>query len=245
MKHFLLIACLAFASTACHSQVKSPASTPQEHAVPGPSFSGKVTETLNTAGYTYLQVDTGTQRIWVAAPAFEVKNGDSVAVANGMPMQNYSSKTLKREFDLVYFTDNVQVNGKPLAAPAVHGELPIGHPPLTGATAAPEINLSSIKKAAGGKTVGEIHSEKEKLKGKQVSVRGKVVRYNARILGKNWLRIQDGTGSPGSAELAITTDAVVKVGDTVLVSGILAADKDFGSNYKYSVIIENAKVVVE
>ena len=43
----------------------------------------------------------------------------------------------------------------------------------------------------------------------------------------------------------MTTAAEVKVGDTVLVTGAVATDKDFGANYKYSVMIEDAKVVVE
>jgi hypothetical protein len=35
------------------------------------------------------------------------------------------------------------------------------------------------------------------------------------------------------------------VGDTVLVMGVVATDKDFGAGYKYRVILDGATVTVE
>jgi len=72
-----------------------------------------------------------------------------------------------------------------------------------------------------------------------------VVKYNAGILGKNWLHIQDGTGSAGTNDLTITTEATCTVGDTVLVHGKLVADRDFGAGYVYDLIVEDAQVTVE
>ena len=46
-----------------------------DNAVAG-KVSGKVVETMNTAGYTYVQVDTGTQKVWAASTQFAVKVGD-------------------------------------------------------------------------------------------------------------------------------------------------------------------------
>jgi hypothetical protein len=45
--------------------------------------------------------------------------------------------------------------------------------------------------------------------------------------------------------LTVTTDVTAAVGDTVLVTGELHLGRDFGFGYKYDVIIEDAKVVVE
>ncbi len=64
-----------------------------------------------------------------------------------------------------------------------------------------------IKKAEGGKTVGEIFADKDQLAGKQVVVRAKVVKYNPQIMGKNWLHMEDGTGKAGSNDLTVTTTA--------------------------------------
>lgn len=202
-------------------------------------------ETMNAANYTYVLVDTGTHKVWVAAPAFKVKIGDSAAVAQAMAMPKYHSKTLNRDFDVVYFAGSVVVNGIQPAPGAEPRELPKNHPPIASAAAAPKVDLAGIKKAVGGKTVAEIFGSKAKLGGQQVKVRGKVVKYNTNILGKNWLHIRDGTGSEGNNDLVVTTSAEVKVGDTVVVSGAVSFNKDFGGGYKYTVMIEDAKVTVE
>jgi hypothetical protein len=43
----------------------------------------------------------------------------------------------------------------------------------------------------------------------------------------------------------VTTDAVVRVGDVVLVRGQMAIDKDFGYGYEYEILVENASVTIE
>ncbi|HKK00777.1 MAG TPA: hypothetical protein VJ955_01300, partial [Desulfuromonadales bacterium] len=92
---------------------------------------------------------------------------------------------------------------------------------------------------------GQIFTDKGKLAGKQVVVRGKVVKYTQQVMGKNWLHIEDGTGKAGAKDLTVTTTASAKLGDTVLVSGPITLNKDFGYGYKYDVIMQNAKVKVE
>ena len=243
-------ATLALSALICSAQppaTKAPAAAPTD-------FSGKVVETMATAGYTYVLVDTGKAKTWAASPQFAVKVGDTIAIADGMPMPNYHSKSLNRDFEMVIFTANVKVNGAVPgggSAPSANaGKLPEGHPPISGENDAgsepkPAVNLSGIKKAEGGKSIAEVYADKAKLAGKKVKVRGRVVKYNAEIMGKNWLHIQDGTGAVGSNDLAVTTQAKTKVGDLVLVNGTVAINKDFGGGYKYSVIVEDAEAAVE
>ncbi len=119
--------------------------------------------------------------------------------------------------------------------------MPEGHP----APQATAVEITGVAKAAGGKTVGEIFAATADLAGKEVLFRGKVVKFNSGIMGKNWLHVQDGSGAAGTNDLTVTTDAVAKVGDTVLVKGVLGTDKDFGFGYKYAVIVEDAAITVE
>src|ERR1039458_4834182 len=108
----LLIGCLALPVQFARAQDSSAA--PNAAPTPGgdvTSFSGKVVEFTNTASYTYVLVDTGSKKLWAAAVEFAVKVGDNVTVASGMPMANYHSKTLNRDFDVVYFTGGITVNG--------------------------------------------------------------------------------------------------------------------------------------
>ena len=210
----------------------------------GKAKSGKVVETMNAGGYTYVQIDTGSEKVWAAAPEFQVKVGDEVAIPQGMPMTNYESKTLKRKFDVVYFVDSAMVGGVPTqgAAPAAmqQGAMPQGHPPVTPQAAE---KISGIKKA--DMTVAELFAGKGSLAGKQVSIRGKVVKFSPEIMGKNWIHIQDGTGAQGTNDLTVTTKATVEVGKVVVVSGPVSVAKDFGYGYKYDVIIEDAQVKAE
>ena len=64
-------------------------------------------------------------------------------------------------------------------------------------------------------------------------------------MGKNWAHVQDGTGAAGANDLTVTTPSTAKVGDKVLVEGIVAVDKDFGYGYKYEVLIDNATLKTE
>ena len=129
------------------------------------------------------------------------------------------------------------------APPAADAAQP--HPVPMAAPGA-EVDLSGIAKADGGKTVAEVYAEKDALAGQSVAVRGKVVKANPMVMGKNWLHVRDGSGEEGSNDLTVTTaDELPEVGATVLVSGTLAVDKDFGMGYQYPVIVEDATVAVE
>jgi len=183
---------------------------------------GVVTEVLLNNKYTYIRVDTGGEKFWAAAPEFKVKVGDSVYVPHGMPMTNYESSTLKMVLDVIYFLDAINVEKS---------------------VAQTHFKISGIKKA--GATVSELFENSARLDGKRVSVRGKVAKYSPEIMGWNWIHLQDGTGKEGSNDLSVTTKAVAKVGDTVLINGNVITNKDFGYGYIYDVIIEDADVKVE
>ncbi len=219
-------------------------------------FSGKVIETMDAGGYTYVQLDTGTNKVWAAATKFQVKKGDSVNVPNSMPMADFESKSLNRTFPMIYFANSITVNGNkpgaeklPAGHPVIGGsagkDLPAGHPPVSATPALPKVDFTGLKPVKGGKTVAEIYADSTKLEGKSVKLRGKVVKYNTKIMGKNWLHVQDGTGSAGSNDLLVTSEDPAKRGDTVLVEGKVVLNKDFGAGYKYKLLIEDAKVTVE
>ena len=78
----------------------------------GPSHKGKVIATMNAAGYTYLQVEEKGQKIWAAAKATKLKIGDEVEFPDSPIMQNFTSKTLNRTFDKIFFVSSLRVNGK-------------------------------------------------------------------------------------------------------------------------------------
>ena len=135
----------------------------------------------------------------------------------------------------------------PAAAPAdtaATPQTPVNHPP---ARPVGEIDLAGITKAAGGKNVFEVFTERSELANQKVSVRGKVVKTNAGIMNKDWLHVRDGSGEEGKNDLTVTTTSkpLPNVGDTVVVTGTVSLDKDFGMGYQYPVLLEDAEVKIE
>ena len=100
----------------------------------------------------------------------------------------------------------------------------------------------AVEKAKGPNayTVGDLFAKGAELDKKPVVVRGKVVKVSREIMGKNWVHLQDGSGDAGKGtnDLVVTSKDAPKVGDVVTASGTLYKDKDFGSGYRFQVIVE-------
>ena len=78
----------------------------------GAGHKGKVVETMNASGYTYVQVEENGQKIWVAVMETKVKNGDIVEFPDSPPMINFQSKSLNRVFDKIIFAPGLRIASK-------------------------------------------------------------------------------------------------------------------------------------
>lgn len=78
-------------------------------AAPLPDDEGVVVEVLDTTGYTYMELESGDRRFWIAAPTTEVKPGDHIRFVRSMSMENFTSKTLNRTFRRVIFVTSTMV----------------------------------------------------------------------------------------------------------------------------------------
>lgn len=258
MRRLSLVLVAALAVAGCKKKEPAPPpSAPAEAPAPGApaaSIKGKVVERLDAPPYSYLKLQTAQGETWVAVPKVEVPSGQEVTVGGAMPMTGFESKTLKRKFDTVYFGTLVGAEGaaaEPAAAPApamgAEGMGKAGMAAQHAAAAAGPSDAGDVKvpKASGSdaRTVAEIYAQRTTLKEKPVTLRGKVVKFNEGIMGRNWLHVRDGSGSAGKDnDLTITTSDRATIGDVVIVKGTVRIDKDFGSGYAYPVIVEDAKV---
>lgn len=210
---------------------------------------------MDSGGYTYVRVETAGGEKWAAGPATAVRLGDNLSWSGGSEMRGFVSKTLGRTFDSILFVDGFVVGGAAATGEVATGgtAAPRGGAAAAGAPhgelsnkAADGEKISGIAKAEGGLTVAEIYNGRADLEGKEILVRGKVVKFNSGIMDRNWVHVRDGSeGSGGENDLTVTTDGQAAVGDTVLVRGKLILNKDFGFNYRYDVLIESAVVTVE
>ncbi|MCW5618843.1 MAG: hypothetical protein KIS65_06505 [Nitrosomonas sp.] len=76
-----------------------------------PNDEGIVMEVLDTTGYTYMELQNGDRRFWIAAPTTQVKPGDHIRFVQSMSMENFTSKTLNRTFRRVIFVSSTMVKG--------------------------------------------------------------------------------------------------------------------------------------
>ena len=229
--------------------------------------SGIILETMNASGYTYILVESGQQKTWVAIPETPVKKGEIVHYQEGMPMENFHSKTLDRTFPVIVFSPGLThgeeiKNPKQDVAPAADQSFSSAVQAETTAKALPDKEMTAsggstgaiapfteikIEKALGenSHTVAEIFANAKELDGKTVRLRGKIVKMNLNIMGRNWLHIQDGTGDPmtNTHDLVVTTAETPAQDQVVTVEGTMSAQKDFGAGYSYAAIIESAKII--
>jgi len=294
MTKFISLCCslaLVLGLTAC-SQEKAPEPTTTQTAqqAPGPGtaaapaapVTGKVLETMDASGYTYLNVQTEAGDRWVAVNQTKVEVGEEVTFIDGMVMQNFLSKTLDRTFPEIIFSPGLV--GKAGAPPAMPPAAAAGGPNASfsktfssppgeaagGAQASFSQALSSEGTATPGTTGGsqkavvpfaeikvekapgensysveEIFTKAAELNGQTVVVKGKIMKVSPRIMGRNWIHIQDGTGNPSdnTHDLVITTDMELPADmEIITMEGKLTANKDFGAGYSYKVIIEEAQL---
>ena len=222
---------------------------------------GKVLETFDADVYTYARLATPEGETWVAVDHASVKVGTEIAIERGAVMHDFFSRTLQRSFEWIVFGRlgaSCAAPGMSAAAAESHRAAGVGDVSeaaaahraagvMIGDAAAPAAQpnpATPIAKAAGpdGRTVAEVVAQANVLDQKPVAVRGRVARYTADVMGKNWLHLRDGTGSPadGSDDILVTTAGRAKAGEVVLVRGVVGTNRDFGAGYAYKVLIEDA-----
>jgi hypothetical protein len=247
---YVMITTLIFSAVSAFAVTDKPSPVPPpemkmkkaEASPDSSSLSGKVVETMNAGGYTYVSLEKNGKKTWVAIPETVVKVGQKVTFQPGGEMKNFTSKTLNRTFESIIFSGGLASQPGPAA-----GNQPSSSQHVVKAAGAPKSTETiSVGKASGpdAYTVSEIYSNCAKLNEKTAVVKGKVVKVSQGIMGKNWIHLQDGTGDAGKEtnKLVTTSQDLPAVGDIVTMKGTIYKDKDFGAGYKYTVIMEKASI---
>lgn len=94
--------------------------------------------------------------------------------------------------------------------------------------------------AAESVTVSDLHANRIALGGKQITIIGTVIKVNNNIMRRNFIHVQDGTGSGNTDRVIFTSQQEVSVGDKVAGTGTVALDTDFSMGYFYPTLIEQA-----
>jgi len=205
-----------------------------------------VQEVLQTSKYSYLKVSENNTERWVAVTKVEAIAGDRYYYDKVHQMKNFHSKELNRDFKSVDFIN--KISKTPLSQPQPQTTkspiAPMMSSPGHGGKVKASINKDiSVEKAAGELTIAQVFSNPQSYANKEIVIKGKVVKVNKNIMGKNWIHIQDGTSHNNKFDLTFTSSQVPVINQEVSLKGTLVLDKDFGAGYFYDVIVEKAVIV--
>lgn len=226
------------------------AQEPQPAAAPEatPSLSGKVVETMDVSSYTYICLEYKGTKTWYAVPLTKVAVGQELTVKPGAEMVNFKSRELNRTFEKIFFSDGLvtkQDAASDAAMKRAHEGIPGMEPGGKTAGSAGAGNIK-VDRAAGPNafTVAELYEKRDGLDKQSATVRAKVVKVSREVMGKNWVHLRDGSGDAArhTNDLVVTTQDDPAVGDVVTATGTIHKDKDFGSGYKFVLIMENASI---
>lgn len=237
----LLVILVFIIITSCNFKTKEVASDNNTHKI-------EVLEVLQANAYTYLKVLDNKKEQWLAVSKREAQVGEIYYFDAFIEMNEFKSKDLDKTFESVYFIEDLrkkaEITNTTHDAMAGHPEMPANHPGTSQMHAGkPKTNKKniSIEPVENGVTIKEVYANRKNYEGKNVIIRGEVVKTNFEIMNKNWFHIQDGTEENGNFDLTVTSlEKEIKAGDVVTFEGKIALNKDFGYGYSYELLLEDA-----
>ena len=201
----------------------------------------KVAEVIQTSQYTYLKVSENGAENWIAVTRMEAAAGETYYFDKAMEMTNFKSKELNRTFESILFVQ--EISKQPVASAATQAPEMPGAATHTGKVPDGKKNGISVTPAQGSVSIADLYKNRSNYAGKVIKIKGQIVKINEQVMGKNWIHIQDGSGSADDFDLTITTLDGCKMDDVVTFEGTISLKKDFTHGYFYEVIMEDAKLV--
>ena len=195
----------------------------------------KVLEVEQVANYTYLLVKAKGPEYWIAVPTMAAQPGETYQYQGGMLMEDFESKELDRTFDKVLFLE------------ALYSESAGARQEVQEVTPGSQVNAEKsdvkVESVEGTVSIGELFSNPGSYEGKSIKIRGEVTKFNAAIMDRNWVHLQDGTEANGKFDLTATSTESFMVGSVVTVEGVVTLNQDFGYGYSYEILLENTTQV--
>lgn len=200
-----------------------------------------VKDFLDASRYTYLNVTEDDKDFWIAIPQTKVEKGETYYYQGGVLTYNFESKEHNRIFETLYLVGGIsKVPGQQGGYAGGQGYID-----MHGGGDDTEIKVVPNEPEEGGVTLESLFSNMAEYSGKVVKVKGTCVKINRNIMGKNWIHLQDGTkdSQDNNYDLTITTLEDVPEGEMAIFEGTITLGKDFGSGYRYDIILEESRLL--
>jgi hypothetical protein len=217
-------------------------------------IAGTVLEQIDVAKYSYLRLGVeGGSDTWTAVPVTTPLVGQSVVVSDAERMTSFVSATLARTFDVIYFgvLDSPGAGGEAPVAPGLEALSESAHenhwaPHPGPGREADAVPVAKSDRAPGplGRTVAELNALDATASGSRARVHATVVKVTTGVMGRTFVHLRDASGiAPLTHDVTATTTEELGVGSEVLLEGRVEIDKDFGSGYRYRVLLADAQRV--
>lgn len=189
-------------------------------------------EALPTEKYVYVRVKEGENEFWIATTKQDVAIGKTYFYRGGLLKTDFHSTEYSRTFDKLYLISQL--------VPADHGSSGAAmnaDQPFTPEQAMQAAGTSSAEMVE----IGDLLTRRKSFEGKSVRVHGICTKVNPNIMGRNWIHLKKDSGD--LKEIVVTTNIPIQEGQEVTMAGTVVLDKDFGSGYKYDVMLEGGVLV--
>lgn len=189
----------------------------------------QIKEILPTNKYYYVSVEEDGKQYWIAIlNSHKIEIGQNYYYTGGLIKTQFESVELQRTFEELTLVKNI---------------VPANHEHLGGQENQNKIQTSTFDftRKPEAKAFKELVDNASEYQGKEVIIHGICTKVNNNIMGVNWIHLKDGTMD--DYDFTVTSSIQAKVGQSYMLKGVLAVDKDFGAGYKYDVIVEKCEVV--
>lgn len=191
----------------------------------------EVQDVLQAEKYTYLDVQEGEERFWIAVSKMSAAKGDKFYYSGGLLKRNFYSREFDRNFETLFLVSRIT------PAPGNVGAQIKSSP-------AQEVERVKVELPEGVVSLEELFTNAREYAGKQIRVHGQCVKINNQIMDRNWIHIEDGSKDGESTiDLTVTTQERIPLGAVVTFEGTVSLNRDFGAGYRYDIIVEDATVV--
>ena len=181
--------------------------------------------------YRYAEVQEGDKTYWIASTNRDLRVGETYFYNEALIRAQFESKELQTVFDTLRLVTRLVPEGRQgeLKAPLhkVNAENPHDQKQEADPQAAVSLDLS------------ELIQNPAAYENQWVEFSGTCVKVNPGIMGRNWVHLR--ALGEGGEEVVLTTQEEIAVGKEVRMQAVVRRNRDFGSGYRYELLLEEGK----
>lgn len=184
--------------------------------------------------YQYAEVREGDKTYWLASPKQELRAGETYYYNEALVRTQFESTDLQQVFDTLLLVTRLVPEGEQDALKApLHKAHPGG---LAG-----EVPAANQGTAPVSLELPELLQNPQAYENRWVEFSGTCVKVNEGIMGRNWVHLK--ALGEATGEVVLTTQETIAVGQVVRMQAVVRLNRDFGSGYKYDLLLEEGQKI--